>query len=443
MSAIATFDPINITTVKSTYSWDEGTPLVEIPTSDLEINSTTSILTSDNSAGIEYLGYSPFALVTLSSVVTPNPSAVATKRIIDFGDYYNSESNIIRTESLSAEYFCHTYIMPGVYTVKMTIIEYVKLADVATNLPFDSTKVYFQPMEISGELPIFWQWCNYQCTSPLARLNPRSKNVPWSKAKFQETKQFTWAESGSPCVSVPLQTTFWNWDGHLCSSGGTTATVPLSWSTLEGESCLCKTWEEITTLDLKPGCVETPYVIVPITTEYVIKNLVKVVEIPPKAFLEVQQDPNYNNRVSPYTAVLSPRYVRCGSFPIEKIEWDLGDGTPILVQRRWSVNPDPTFRDNLEYEVDWKDPRNFDVVHSFTRTPESGSSFYPSLTCYASSTHTSDCASGIVGPLKLRSSEDTGIVDAKVTILQNELTDYGRILIGEVDNSLAVWRYDK
>jgi hypothetical protein len=442
MSAIATFDPVNITTVKDTYSWDEGTPLVELDLADLTINDPSSILSSTNSAGVEYLGYSPFALVTLSSVVTPNPSAIATKVIVDFGDYYNSESNIIMTDVLSAQYFCHVYIMPGIYTVKMTVVEYVKLANVTTNLPFDSSKVYFQPTDAFKELPIFWQWCNYQCTTPLAKLNLRSKNVPWTKAKFQETNGFTWQESGSPCVKIPTQTTLWNWDGQMCSSAGSTTSTPLSWSTVECESCLSRTWDDIEALDLKPNCVEDPYVVVPITTEFTIEQLVRVVEIPPKAFLEVQQDPSYNNRISPYSVRLSPKYVRCGSFPIEKVEWNLGDGSPILTQRRWSVNTDPIFQDNLEYEVDWKDPRNFDIVHTYIRTPDSGSSFYPSLTCYASSTHTTDCVAGLVGPLKLRSSTSTS-ADSKVTILQNELTDHGRILIGEVDGTFAVWRYDK
>lgn len=441
MSAIATFVPVNIATVKSTYSWDDGTPLVEIGVADLDINSSTSILTSTNIAGVEYLGYSPFAAVTLSSVVTPNPSAVATKRIIDFGDYYNSESNIIMTDSLSAEYFCHTYIMPGIYTVKMTIIEYVKLRDVNTNLPIDNSQVYFQPTELQNELPIFWQWCNYQCFLPQTDLNLRSKNIPWNKAEFQEAFQFTWAESKSPCVSVPFQITIWDWNQHECTSTSTTYT-PLSWVSIECETCLGKTWNQIKSVDLEVECVESPYVVVPLVTEYKIENLVKVEEISPVAFLEVQQDPNFNNRISPHTVRLSPKYVRSGSFPIEKIEWDLGDGSPTITQRRWSNNTDPVFAENFEYDVDWKDPRNFDLVHTYIRTPESGPTFYPSLTCYSSSTHLNDCAAGLVGPLKLN-SDVVATNDAKVTIIQNELTDYGRVLIGEVNNTAAVWRYDK
>lgn len=442
MSAIATFTPATVTTVKSNYSWDEGTPLVDLMPADLNINDPSSILSSTNIAGVEYLGYSPFTSVSLSSVVTPNPSAVAIKRIVDFGDYYNSESNIVMTDTVSAEYFCHTYIMPGIYTVKMTIIEYVKLQDINTNLPLDNTQIYFQPIEIEKELPIFWQWCNYQCNHPIAALNQRSKNVSWSEATFQETHEFTWAESGSPCVSVPTQITLWSWDGQTCNTSGTTASVPLSWSTVECESCLGKTWNQVTSLNFETECVEIPYVIVPIVTEYVIENLVRVVEIPPVAFLQVGQDPNFNARVSPHTVTLSPKYVRCGSFPIEKIDWDFGDGSPIVSQKRWGINTDPMFKENLEYEVDWKDPRNFDVVRDYTRTPKSGPTFYPSLTCYASSTHSSDCAAGLVGPLKL--AGDTAITKkVEVTILQNELTDYGKVLIGEVDNALAVWRYDK
>jgi len=437
MSA-ATFTPVNITTVKDTYSWDDGTPLIDIGPSDLLINETELILSSANVAGIQYLGRSPFAIVALSSTITPNPSAVATTRIVDFGDYYNSESNLVKIDTLSAEYFCHTYVMPGVYTVKMTVIEYVKLKDVNTNLPLNSTQIYFQPTELANELPIFWQWCNYQCSNSLASINLRNKAVSWAEAEFQEDRQFTWTESTGPCVTVPTQMTMWNWDEQKCSS----TSISLSWQTMECESCISKTWDEITSSKFELGCVETPFVIVPLTTEYVLENLVKVVEIPPKAFLEVQQNSNPNNRISPHLVTLSPKYVRCGSFPIEKIEWNLGDGTEKLTQRRWSVNRDTRFTENFEYEVDWKDPRNFDIKHVYNRTPKSGAAFYPSLTCYASSTSTSDCASGLVGPLKLGDSvvEDG---ESTVTFLQNELTDYGRILIGEVNDTLAIWRYNK
>lgn len=441
MSALATFHPVNITTVKSNYSWDDGTPLVEISPADLSINEPACILSSTNISGIEYLGYSPFASVTLSSVVTPNPSAVATKRIVDFGDYYNSESNIIRTDTLSAEYFCHTYIMPGVYTVKLTVIEYVKLQDVNTNLPISNTQIYFQPTELERELPIFWQWCNYQCNHPLASLNKRSKNVSWSEAEFQENYEFTWAESGSPCVSVPTQLTLWNWDGQKCTTANTTTTT-LSWSTVECESCISKTWDQIMSSNFETDCIEIPYEIVPIVTEYVIENLVRVVEIPPVAFLTVNQGPTLSSRLSPHEVTLSPKYVKCGSFPIEKIDWDFGDGSPVVSQNRWVMNTNPIFKENLEYEADWKDPRTYDIKRKYTRTPVSGSVFYPSLTCYASSTHASDCAAGIVGPLSLTKNVPTK-KDFKVTFLQNELTDHGKIIIGEVDNALAVWRYDK
>lgn len=445
MSAIATFDPINITTVKSTYSWDEGTPLVDFTLADMEVNNPDFILSSLNDAGIEYLGYSPFAAVTLSSVVTPNPSAVATKRIIDFGDYYNSESNIIMVDTITPENFCHVYIMPGTYTVKMTIIEYIRARDIPlnTSLPSNSLSLYVQPTEVKEDLPIFWQWYNYYCQKKPYPSNPRNKETRWSEAQFQELEQFTWAEASSPCVDVPARDASWMWDDHNCSLGGSTFGTPLSWTSVECESFYNKTWNETLSGDLEKNCIELATTLVAVTTEYTIKDLIRVVEIPPKAFLKVEQDPSFANRISPYTVTLNPLYVRCGSFPIEKIDWDLGDGTPMLTQRRWSVNTNPKFRENFQYAIDWKDPRNFNVVHDYIRTPTSGVSFYPSLTCYASSTHTSDCVSGIVGPLKLPAAEENTVASNKINILQNELTDYGKVLIGEVNDTLAVWRYDK
>ena len=85
-----------------------------------------------------------------------------------------------------------------------------------------------------------------------------------------------------------------------------------------------------------------------------------------------------------------------------------------------------------------KDPRNYDVIHTYRKTFDAGFSFYPSLTAYASSTGAYDCTAAIVGPLKLPSA-----TEFNMAILQNELTDHGKAIIGEVEGAAAAWRMDK
>ena len=153
---------------------------------------------------------------------------------------------------------------------------------------------------------------------------------------------------------------------------------------------------------------------------------------------------------------MSPKLSQTGSFPIEQIDWDLGDGSPILTQKRWDVNRSEDFIFNNNFPFDWEDPRNYDVVHTYSKTNDSDFTFYPSLTVYASSTKSSDCVSGIVGPIKIDELPQEDIysntyidiekkskVFQKIKLMQNELTEHGKLLIGEVDGVAVAWRYNK
>lgn len=474
-----------ITTVPKTYSWDEGTPLVIYDLSRILINDEESFQPSTNSSRVEYVGYAPYSVLTFLSNITPNPSAVITKRVVDFGDYYNSQSNVIVYDSLSAEYFCHTYIMPGVYTVKMTMTEYVRVnqeeisffgcierycrewtwkstkclptttnrttwASTGSNEPIEkrwrdrpeercdapwvnSGGVYIQPTELAAPLPIFWQWCNYSC---FPTDNLRNIQTTWDSSSFQRSSQIVWAEA-TVCATLPYRETSWTWNNQTCNNvllSSPTQSDSFSWDELKCESCDNRTWDQITIED----CYEAPYILSAINTEIVKNLIIRVIEIPPEAYIQSNQATNFDERVSPYTVTLTPRFVKCGSFPIERIDWDLGDGTPIISQKRWAVNKDSRFVYTGVYGLDWQDPRNYDIVHTYTKTLDSNFSFYPSLTCYASSTHTNDCASTVVGPLKLKSLAVTDST-ANLKLLQNELTDKGAVIIGEIDKTVAAW----
>jgi hypothetical protein len=131
---------------------------------------------------------------------------------------------------------------------------------------------------------------------------------------------------------------------------------------------------------------------------------------------------------------LSPKYTKCGSFPIDKIVWDLGDGTPLIEQSRYNPIKGEPFVYSDQFGFDFEDPRNYDIIHTYYRTSTSGSCFYPSITAYASSTGTYDCASVIIGPLNFESHDQKN-----PRMLQNKLTENGIGYIGEMGSDISLW----
>lgn len=424
----ATFDFFSIKTVPSTYSWDvNGLPRG----TSFPFVTDSSLLTSasNNSQGVEYFGYAPFVSLSLSSSVgTISPSAVAVRRVTDFGDYYNSESNLLVSPTLSNEAFCHNYIMPGLYSIKMTQTEYLLVETQGTA----AGCVYIQPLTDIERFPLSWQWYNFLCESP----SPYNTPVTWSQAEFQQPEQLVWSETNGPCYALNASTsqTSWIWNNVTCNLTANPLANSTKWDDTKCDSPLNTRWEQLSGSACQGS---TTQFTLSATSETFTKELyLRVLEIPPKCYLAVQSAPS--SKVSPYTVQLTPRYTRCGSFPIEKIVWDLGDGSPLLVQRRASINDNPKFVYTNRFNTDWKDPRNYDIVHTYNRTSRSQFSFYPSITAYTSSTSTSDCASIIIGPLSASEFQNE-----TVSILQNELTDHGKVLIGEVSNSVALWSINK
>lgn len=471
-----TFDFFSIETVPPNYSWDEGTPHVEYPNEQLITN--VSLLSGTDST---YIGYAPYTSLSLSSFPgTPSLSAVATRRVVDFGDYYNTDSNITSSPTLSNEVYCHNYIMPGLYTVKLTKTEWVDVSikdyeafscigryclgwtwnkrncidseepeitwnDTLSSQQYEkrwvdrveerceaawanSGGLYIQPEQQAQPLPFNWQWYNYLCVSP---NNPRNTPVTWNQSGFQDSNQLIWSGVSGPCLEYSDEGINWMWNNISCNLSANPLAKSLTWDQTKCDSALNKTWDGAG----GDNCSQK----VPVLSakeETIVKELIlRVVEIPPTAYLSaIDLTPE---KLSPLTVKLTPRFIKAGSFPIEKIVWDLGDGSPLLTQRRWSPNSDSPFVFSNVLNLDWKDPRNFDVVHTYRKLDNSTFSYYPSLTAYSSSTGTTDCASVVVGPLKLQTFDGTS-----VTLLQNELTDNGKVVVGEINNSLVVWKID-
>ena len=473
----STFDIFSIKSLPSNYRWDKGTPGTTdyIGNFITELSACSAI--SSNPEGVEYIGYAPFVFVSLSSTAGEvSDTHLALTRTADFGDYYNSESNFVTVPALSNELFCHVYVMPGLYTVRFERTEYIQVDEVQLNVfgaclqkhcidwtwktvsnctpelsvTWSSTltgnswtkKWKFEPCEAEWaannglyventgkeEKPIVsWQWYNFLCDST---KNENNTPILWLSSGFQQPSQLTWSGTSGPCLNISqTEQTTWRWDNITLSAGQFNTTM--TW-----DDTLCSSPKNATWDHIKDNCIGSSAPLVSSSSQTIVHEaLIRVLEIPPTAYLEVSQP---INRTSPLTVTLSPKSTLCGSFPIEKIVWDLGDGSPLLTQRRWSNALEKPFKFSGALGDDYQDPRNYDVVHTYTKTPESEYSFYPSITAYCSSTNSSDCASVMVGPLRL-----PNMGEKYITFLQNELTEHGKILIGQIDNNVAVWRADK
>lgn len=474
----STFDIYSVKSVPSTYKWDNGNPGVEFTNF---LSTSSCVLTSATSDQVQYVGYAPYMVVTLSSTTGDTTSPfIALRRVVNFGDYYNSESNIVTVSNLDDVLFCHTYVMPGTYTITFERTEYDEVrvqqhtsygnclqrhcidwawkSLTSTNQPLSVTwadakflgnyekKWKFEPCNFDGlinnglyvqpdqtkKIDAFsWQWYNYT-----SKPNNSAYNTPtlWLSSGFQQPDQLTWTSTSGPCFNLDQSgQTIWSWKNLTEANGkSTTYNSPLTWNQLREIEPRHVTWDY--TVDYCAGASFSPSM--SSSTSTITRTaVVKVLENLPVAYIQVFQPAD---RLSPMKVTLSPRQVISGSFPIEKIVWDLGDGSPLLTRYRWSKNIDYPFVFSGYISDDYQDPRNYDIEYTYTKTKDTEFCFYPSLTAYASSTSSSDCAAAVVGPLKYNSTTGHNVV-----ILQNELTDKGKIMIGQVDNNVAMWRADK
>jgi hypothetical protein len=322
--------------------------------------------------------------------------------------------------------------MPGTYTIKMTVTEYRLKSTLLT-----PTQTFEQQPVTNTKPDIFWQWRNFLCNG---HQNPLNKLLKWNSGECQTV---TWREA-IPCLPQPICT--WN---STCETPETECSNPgpqkpnIDWTNINCNDEK-QTWERQTCTE----CVYPAPEFDVATTTYIKEDIVTITELPPVAFIE-----NYsaNTNIFPYTTTFSARNIQSGSFPIERIDWDFGDGSPIQTIRRNTRDMPLNVAYNETYSPDYKDPRNYDITHTYqTAIGSDAKTFYPSLTCYTSSTAQTDCVKTLVGPIfnfsnNFENDPDllNQIPPVNVNLLQNELNDYGRLLMAEIDNTLVVWRYDK
>jgi hypothetical protein len=141
------------------------------------------------------------------------------------------------------------------------------------------------------------------------------------------------------------------------------------------------------------------------------------VELPPVANIIYTTVPT---GTTPHTITFSPTGCIPGSFPIDRIDWDFGDGTPIVTHTRYAPPSGTNITYNNKFTSDINDVRNYDITHTYIRGVKTYPVFYPSLTCYSANTNTQDSCSTTVGPISLPNITDNlNLIKARNSIKGN------------------------
>lgn len=394
-------------TVPENYFWDLGVPLETDPTRQPLSFSTVT----------EYIsGYAPALEVFFGNASFSDPNFEFIDYTWNFGDYYHNTNN---TVSLSCTGIVkHTYIMPGIYTVTLTH----KQAGTRRNVSFDPT---LNPEYCRGKYGIRWFWDELTCLTPLSTTN--EFNITWDELKCGGPYE-KWWDFEEKCFQKYCKT--WAW--YDLSTATDPVINPVKWSETISDQEFEKKWmfEANDTI-----CVYSPdfeFLDTIITEEQTtVKAIVEVKEIMPIAnMLSVSA----TTGVSPFAVQLSPRNCKTGSFPIDRIDWDFGDGSPIKTVTRYAppVDIDSSVVNTKYFISDLDDVRNFNVIHTYTRNKDTYPVFYPSLTCYSASTNSYDSCSLTIGPI----SFEPVITD--IHLLKTRNTLKGNIYTFDINRNISL-----
>lgn len=360
-------------TVPVDYSWDSGRPLVGF-TGKIPAYSTTTYIS----------GYAP-GLYVLMANTTRSESGFRAYDLYnytwDFGDFYNQNSN---TFSLSCPSVTeHLYVMPGIYNISLN----VKAARTKGSSIIGDTLC-------RGKFEIRWNWGVMESgTTEQKTWNETTCEWLSSSVELARWTPKWWDDEGK-CFQKYCK--FWDWINLANLPGranpvrwtdtGTDDVFEKKWM-LENNETQCVNKDDFDYLNTEETEEQTKILI----------GVVEVKEIKPTAGMKCSPQPTTGQ--SPYTVVLSPFGSIPGSFPIDRIDWDLGDGTPIKTVTRYTSPTGTEFVHTNTYKDDINDVRNYNLIHTYYRTKDTYAVFYPSLTCYSANTNTWDACSTTVGPL--------------------------------------------
>ena len=382
------------TTVPESYSWDLGAPLRFVPTTQTAYSTVSSIS-----------GYAPALNVIFYNNSQSDRGYDYTDFSWDFGDHYNSATNFVSLTCTNS-IIEHLYIMPGVYTVSLRHVQTRSDAelDPTANSNLCRSKYGIRwfwdelKLTLSNGLPntnLAITWDQTSCIPPLTAKNPRPKTWSPEQACFQKyCRAWSWHDLGSE-QSNPVK-----W-----SDAETDRDFQKKWM-FEPNDTICSV-NDASFLNTVEKNDETR----------IEQYIVTVKELPPIA---VMTPLSAITGSSPHTVRLSPKNCKPGSFPIDRIDWDFGDGSPIKTITRYSV---PTGADVVNtgfFISDLRDVRNIDVIHTYYRYKNMYPVFYPSLTCYSANTNTSDACCITVGPISYApTSQNIQIVKGRNTLKGN------------------------
>lgn len=380
-------------TVPENYTWDIGTPL-------LFASNLQDLFSIQDSVS----GYAPALNVIFFNNSVSDPEFKLTDYAWDFGDFYNDSNN---TASLScASLVQHTYIMPGTYTVTLRHVQ----TRTPPDPPLDDPNT---DLLCRGKFNLNWYWDKHN--SIIEQTSATNLNaLTWDKVMCVPPTTATparpkWWANEFQCLQKYCK--YWSWNDLSLSGGGTN---PIKWSETETGQPFEKKWM-LEANDTVCNISNGPFLNATETIEQTITKtmIVTVKEIPPVANI-VSVSATIGS--SPFTVQLSPRNCRPGSFPIDRIDWDLGDGTPIKTITRYSLPNAPDIVNTGYFISDPLDVRNIDIVHTYIRNKDTYPVFYPSLTCYSANTSTTDACCITIGPISFSDTvPDLHIIKARNT----------------------------
>ena len=440
------FNNLTVKTVPSNYSWDRSNPTEDIVVS-AEVDEN------------RYIGYAPFVSVLLSSYVDDlSGSAIAFITTTDYQDYYNSQTSVQTSLLSGVQTFCHNYLMPGIYSIVYTQTQYIQSNFAKCELGLYNPYEVFVEKNITQtkRLPFSWMWYNFfkedydPRTEFVGSYEPRNELLTWEECVFQGPKQTTWDEASGPAIEIRNSPVSWQWKKiKIVPAVNEAFTHPTTWSETKPTATFPRTWKQIKSFKCKGvdqtetiECLELVPELSSTTFTQTLTAFLEVKEILPSAYIEVIHTQPISNRVSPYTVTLSPKNIRCGSFPIEKLMWDFGDKSSIVEITRFGSTIDLNNNAKLKYRgdfsLDYTDPRNYDVEYSYTRTSADNNCFYPSVTAVSSSTGAYDCTIAVVGPIKHASHNNS-----KFKLTQTYLTEDKIAYAGKIKNAAVFWNRHK
>lgn len=387
-------------TVPDNYTWDLGTPLLFAATTKT-VPVTAGFTTSIS-------GYAPAVNVIFFNNSISDTDFNFIIHDWNFGDYYHDTNNTI---SLScASLVQHTYIMPGTYTVSLRHYQSKGREEL------DQTG---NSLLCRGKYGIRWFWDELGALTVLSATNIFA--TTWNETSCNNNLQSIsaaplakWWDNENACFQKYCKA--WSWYDLA-----TNRPNPVKWIETESDQVFQKKWmlesnETVCTVNdadfLNTTVVEE---------QTVIKTfIVNVKELMPTAGMH---SVSATTGTSPFTVQLTPRGCVAGSFPIERIDWSFGDGSPIKTITRYAIPSSDDIVYTGAFPGDVNDVRNIDVLHTYIRNKDTYSIFYPTLTCYSACTNSSDSCSITIGPVSLPTgSTDVHILKARNTLKGNVYT---------------------